>query len=101
MKYFITGATGFVGGALARKLREPGHEVQASVRTPEKAKDLQALGVKLFKGDVTNNEPHKKSAKLITVRHGNLLLVIKRFEIEGFDFPSRVLRMSKRYLQNP
>lgn len=46
MKYFITGATGFVGGALARKLREQGHEVNASVRTPEKAKDLQAMGVK-------------------------------------------------------
>lgn len=54
MKYFITGATGFVGGALARKLREQGHEVNASVRTPEKAKDLQAMGVKLFKGDVSD-----------------------------------------------
>lgn len=53
MKYFVTGATGFVGGVLAKKLRAAGHEVNASVRSPEKAKDLQALGVKLFKGDVT------------------------------------------------
>ena len=56
MKYFVTGATGFVGGVLARKLREAGHEVHASVRSPEKAKELEAIGVKLFKGDVTNKE---------------------------------------------
>ena len=56
MKYFITGATGFVGGALARQLRAAGHEVCASVRSIEKAKDLEAIGVKLFKGDVTDKE---------------------------------------------
>jgi nucleoside-diphosphate-sugar epimerase len=56
MKYFVTGATGFVGNVLARKLREAGHEVNASVRNPEKGKELQALGVKLFKGDVTDKE---------------------------------------------
>ena len=56
MKYFITGATGFVGGVLAKKLCAAGHEVHASVRSPEKAKELQALGVKLFKGDVTDKE---------------------------------------------
>ena len=56
MKYFVTGATGFVGGVLARKLREQGHEVHASVRSPEKAKDLDAIGVRLFKGDVTDKE---------------------------------------------
>ena len=33
MKYFITGATGFVGGVLARKLRQQGHDVCASVRS--------------------------------------------------------------------
>ncbi len=56
MKYFVTGATGFVGNVLVRKLREAGHEVNASVRSLDKAKDLQALGVKLFKGDVTDKE---------------------------------------------
>ncbi len=61
MKYFVTGATGFVGGVLAKKLREAGHEVNASVRSPEKAKELQALGVKLFKGDVTDKESMREA----------------------------------------
>ena len=56
MKYFVTGATGFVGGVLARQLRAAGHEVHASVRSPEKANELQAIGVKVFKGDVTDKE---------------------------------------------
>ena len=61
MKYFVTGATGFVGGVLVKKLREVGHEVNASVRSPEKAKDMQALGVKLFKGDVTDKESMREA----------------------------------------
>lgn len=54
MKYFLTGATGFVGGRLAKMLRDQGHEVIALVRTPSKAKDLEALGVILAPGDVTD-----------------------------------------------
>lgn len=61
MKYFITGATGFVGGALARQLRAAGHAVHASVRNPDKAQELQALGVKLFKGDVTDKESMREA----------------------------------------
>src|SRR6266508_4874576 len=56
MKYFVTGATGFVGGVLVKKLCEQRHEVHASVRDLNKAKDLQAIGVKLFTGDVTDKE---------------------------------------------
>jgi nucleoside-diphosphate-sugar epimerase len=56
MKYFITGATGFVGGRVARQLVEAGHQVVAVVRSPEKAQDLAALSVELHKGDVTDKE---------------------------------------------
>ncbi|MCG2787067.1 MAG: NAD-dependent epimerase/dehydratase family protein [Anaerolineae bacterium] len=56
MKYFLTGATGFVGGHVARQLIEAGHQVLASVRSPEKASQLAALGVQLHKGDVTDKE---------------------------------------------
>ena len=63
MKYFVTGATGFLGGVLVRKLREQGHEVHASVRDPEKAQDLQTIGVKLFKGDVTDKESMREAMR--------------------------------------
>ena len=56
MKYFVTGATGFIGGRLIRQLRAAGHEVRALVRTPSKAKDLEGLGVPLYPGDVTDKE---------------------------------------------
>ncbi len=56
MKYFVTGATGFVGGRVARQLVEAGHQVVAVVRSPEKARDLAALGVELHRGDVTEKE---------------------------------------------
>ncbi len=56
MKYFVTGATGFVGGRVVRQLVEAGHQVVAVVRNPEKARNLAALGVILHKGDVTEKE---------------------------------------------
>jgi len=56
MKYFLTGATGFLGGVLARQLREAGHDVRAVIRSPHKANELQSLGVQLFQGDVTDKE---------------------------------------------
>lgn len=60
MKYFITGATGFVGGRLARQLREAGHDVIAVVRNTAKAQDLAQLGVTLHQGDVTEKESMRK-----------------------------------------
>lgn len=61
MKYFVTGATGFVGGTLVKKLREQSHEVHASVRDPDKAGDLQVIGAKVFKGDVTDKESMREA----------------------------------------
>lgn len=55
MRYFLTGATGFIGGRLAARLRREGHEVVALVRSPEKAGALAELGVTLAKGDITDS----------------------------------------------
>ncbi len=56
MRYFVTGATGFIGTRLARQLREAGHEVDAIARDPGKAGDLARIGVRLHKGDITDKE---------------------------------------------
>lgn len=56
MRYFLTGATGFLGGRVTRLLVAEGHEVVAVVRDPAKAGDLAALGVALHRGDVTEKE---------------------------------------------
>ncbi|MEP7339837.1 MAG: NAD-dependent epimerase/dehydratase family protein [Acidobacteriota bacterium] len=56
MKYFITGATGFIGGRVARQLIDAGHEVVAVVRSKSKAQGLAQLGVALAEGDITDKE---------------------------------------------
>ncbi len=52
MRYAITGATGFLGGVLARQLRDSGDDVVALVRDPGKATALAAAGVELVTGDL-------------------------------------------------
>jgi nucleoside-diphosphate-sugar epimerase len=56
VRIFITGATGFVGGALARRLLAAGHEVRALVRSQERAADLARAGAVLHTGDVRDRE---------------------------------------------
>lgn len=52
MRYAMTGATGFVGGALAARLRADGHDVVALVRDSGRADGLRELGVTLQSGDL-------------------------------------------------
>jgi dihydroflavonol-4-reductase len=51
---FVTGATGFVMGAVARALRGRGDAVVALVRNPSRAASLTALGCELVAGDVVD-----------------------------------------------
>ena len=53
MKTLITGATGFVGGALARRLHGMGWDVTALGRNPAKLNELEDAGMKSFRADVS------------------------------------------------
>ncbi len=60
MKYFVTGATGFIGGRVARQLFASSHEVIALVRSKLKAQDLVNAGIEIAEGDITDKESMRK-----------------------------------------
>ncbi len=54
MKALVTGATGFVGSAVAKKLVEQGHTVKALVRPSSVLKNIEGLDVEPVMGDLTD-----------------------------------------------
>lgn len=52
----VTGATGFIGGALANRLASAGWRVKALVRSLPKARALQQLGLEIVQGDLADDE---------------------------------------------
>lgn len=63
MRAFVTGATGFIGGRLAARLRERGDEVVALVRTPAKAGELDRLGCESVEGDLRDEAAIRSAVK--------------------------------------
>jgi nucleoside-diphosphate-sugar epimerase len=45
VKIFVTGASGYIGGAVATLLASQGHEVRGLVRSPNKANGVRAKGI--------------------------------------------------------
>src|SRR5690606_2688256 len=60
-KIMMTGATGFLGNVLARRLLEDGAHVRVYVRNPNRAKRLQELGVEVIEGELTNADAAKRA----------------------------------------
>ena len=52
MRVFLTGGTGFIGGHVARRLRDRADDVRVLVRDLEKGRALEALGCELVVGDL-------------------------------------------------
>lgn len=52
MDIFVTGATGYIGGAVANQLRKRGHKVRGLVRSEAKAEKLSAAGIQPVLGDL-------------------------------------------------
>lgn len=55
MVYFVSGATGYIGSWLVKRLVADGHAVHALVRDFSRAKAIEGPGVRLFKGDVLDD----------------------------------------------
>ena len=56
MKTFRTGATGFIGTPLARRLVQAGHELFCLVRETSQVGELERLGATLIRGDANNRD---------------------------------------------
>ncbi|WP_342238167.1 NAD-dependent epimerase/dehydratase family protein [Inquilinus sp. OTU3971] len=63
MTIFLTGASGYVGGAVALRLMKDGHRIRGLVRSPEKAARLRALGIEPVLGDLSDAALLAREAK--------------------------------------
>jgi len=50
MKFFVTGASGYIGGSVAAHLAAAGHQVTGLVRSPEKIDAVRKLGIEPVTG---------------------------------------------------
>ena len=63
MKAVVTGATGFVGGHVARLLAERGDEVTATYRDPERLSRLRGIEVREAKADVLDRAALRRAMR--------------------------------------
>jgi dihydroflavonol-4-reductase len=66
MRIFLTGATGYIGSALVRRLADrdgEAYELRALVRATSPTAALDELGVATFPGDITDPESHRTTMR--------------------------------------
>jgi nucleoside-diphosphate-sugar epimerase len=63
MKVFLTGATGYIGSAIADRLRAAGHQVSGLARSDEAATKLQTTGISAVRGDFSNPQSVGSAAR--------------------------------------
>lgn len=63
MRVFVTGATGYLGAAIAARLVRSGYEVHGLARRAERAEALRAFGVRTLVGDIAHPESYVAELK--------------------------------------
>lgn len=63
MRIFLTGASGYIGGSVAVRLVAAGHAVRGLVRNPEKAQELEHLGIEPVLGTLDEAGLLKEEAR--------------------------------------
>ncbi|MBA3299783.1 MAG: NAD-dependent epimerase/dehydratase family protein [Thermoleophilaceae bacterium] len=63
MRVCVTGATGFIGGHVARLLAERGDEVRATYRDAHRMEGLAALGVEPVKADILDRGAMRRAVR--------------------------------------
>lgn len=86
-KVYLTGATGFIGGVVARKLLDEGAQLTCLVRARTPAGDLERLGATIARGDIT--EP-------ATLDLAGQHVLIHAAAWVGFGLPDKKLPLFRR-----
>jgi nucleoside-diphosphate-sugar epimerase len=63
MKVFVTGASGYIGSAVADRLRAAGHQVSGLARSDEAAAKLRSAGIDPVQGDFSNPQSVGQAAR--------------------------------------
>ena len=67
VRVLVTGATGFTGAHLARRLVAAGDTVRAMVRRPEQAASLREAGIEVVGGDLTDAASLRRASEGVEV----------------------------------
>ncbi len=63
MDVFVTGASGYIGGAVVDALRKAGHTVTGLARSAKSAQELEGRGIRVLRGDLTDGDIIARGAR--------------------------------------
>lgn len=75
MLVFITGATGFIGGHIARRVVERGDNIKCLVRPSSNVKALEGMGASLVRADITDKEALKRALEGVDIVYHSAAIV--------------------------